>query len=95
MESFLGALGAGTNDVLAAFLGSCCGAFALTKPSVKAIVATIFVGTVVGTYVGANLPLLIGIKSNLITLSIGSLGTGGLLWLQKKVADKFFGGNGK
>jgi hypothetical protein len=95
MEQILAALGAGTGDVLAAFLGSVCAAFLLTKPTAKSIIATVFIGTVVGTYFGPNMPLLIGLKpANWITLIIGSFGTGGLLLVQDMVRKKL-NGDGK
>lgn len=88
MQQILSALGAGTNDVLAAFLGSICGAFMLPKPTAKQVVATVFIGTSVGTYVGANLPT--AFHSNVLTLVIGSFGTAGLLFLQDHVRRRFF-----
>jgi hypothetical protein len=92
MEQILAALGAGTGDVLAAFLGSVCAAFLLTKPSIKSVIATIFIGTVVGTYFGPHVPLLIGVTpANWITLIIGSFGTGGLLLVQDFVRKKLNG----
>lgn len=90
MEAMLTALGAGTNDVLAAFLGSVCGAFLLTRPTARSVLATVFVGTCVGTYFGPNMMMVIGRQpSNAFTFILGSIGTAALLaagvWLKSKL----------
>jgi len=86
MDAILGALGAGTNDVLAAFLGSICGAFMLTKPSAIQVLSTVFVGTCVGTYAGPQAMRILGQQpNNLLTLIIGSIGTFVLMWAGSKV----------
>jgi hypothetical protein len=96
MQWLLTALGAGTNDVLAAFLGSVCGAFMLTKPPPRAIVSTVFIGTCVGIYFGPNAPVMIGLKpANWITFVIGSIGTALLLAAGKWLKGKFFEGGPK
>ena len=95
MDSVLPVLGAGTNDILAAFLGSCCGAFMLTQPTPRAVIATVFIGTCVGTYFGPNIPALIGMKpANWITLVIGSIGTTVLMLAGSWFKKKFNNGNG-
>lgn len=88
MQQILTALGAGTNDVLAAFLGSICGAFMLTEPTARQVIATVVIGVCVGTYVGANVPA--ALHSNLFTFIIGSFGTVVLLYLQANVRRRFF-----
>ena len=93
MQQILAALGTGTNDVLAAFLGSICGAFMLTQPTAKAILATVFVGTCVGTYAARLMPD--ATWKGIATLIIGSLGTAGLLFGQEIVKRRWFNGDGK
>lgn len=93
MEAILAALGAGTNDVLAAFLGSVCGAFLLTKSTPRLIIGTVVVGTCVGTYFGPNTMLLIGRQpNNVITFIIGSIGMAVLAAAGNYARRKFFDG---
>ena len=88
----LAALGAGTNDVLAAFLGSVCSAFLLTKPTARTVIATVFIGTCVGTYFGPNAMMVIGKQpSNALTFIIGSVGTVALGLAGTWVKSKLFG----
>ncbi len=76
MEAVLAALGAGTNDVLAAFLGSIVAVFLLPSATQRTAISTIVIGTIAGIYFGPNLPPLIGLKpSNMITAMIGMAGT--------------------
>lgn len=96
METILAALGAGTNDLLAAFLGSVCGACVLTKPTPRAILSTVFVGTCVGTYFGPGAPAMFGTKpANWITFVIGSIGTALLLAAGNWLKGKFLEGGPK
>jgi uncharacterized protein YqgC (DUF456 family) len=93
MQTMLTALGAGTNDILAAFLGSVCGAFMLPKSTPKLIIGTVIVGTIVGTYFGPNSMLLIGKQpNNLVTLVIGSIGMAALTAAGNWIKRKFFDG---
>jgi hypothetical protein len=92
MQEFLTAIGAGTADLLWAFLGSVCGAFLLPNPTVRQVFATIFVGTCFGTCSGPNLFHMVGLQpNNLFTFLIGSGGTAALLFgqemLRKKIAN--------
>jgi hypothetical protein len=96
MQTILAALGAGTNDVLAAFLGSVCGAFMLAKSPPKLIIGTVVVGTIVGTYFGPNMMLLIGKQPNgMFTLIIGSIGMATLTTAGNWMKKKFFDGEPK
>jgi len=93
MEAVLSALGAGTNDILAAFLGSVCGTFMLSKSTPRLIVGTVFVGTCVGTYFGPNTMFLIGRPpSNVVTFIIGSIGMAVLTAAGNYAKKKFFDG---
>lgn len=93
MQAILAALGAGTNDVLAAFLGSVCGSFLLTKATPRLVVATVVVGTCVGTYFGPNTMTLIGRQpSNVITFIIGSVGMAVLTAAGNYAKRKFLNG---
>ena len=93
MEAILTALGAGTNDILAAFLGSVCGAFFLTETRPRAIIGTVFVGTCVGVYFGPNSMMLIGKPpSNVVTFIIGSIGMAALAAAGNYVKKKLFNG---
>jgi hypothetical protein len=93
MEALLTALGAGTNDVLAAFLGSICGAFLLTRATPRLIVSTVVVGTLVGTYFGPNTMAMIGRQpSNAWTFVIGSIGMAVLTAAGSYVRQKFLSG---
>ena len=96
MEWLLAALGAGTNDVLAAFLGSVCGAFLLTKTTPRLIIGTVVVGTCVGTYFGPNTMTLIGRQpSNVVTFIIGSIGMAVLAGAGNLMKRKFIDGEPK
>jgi hypothetical protein len=93
METLLIALGAGTNDVLAAFLGSICGAFLLTKATPRLIVSTVVVGTLVGTYFGPNTMAMIWRpSSNALTFVIGSIGMAVLTAAGNYARQKFLTG---
>lgn len=93
METILTALGAGPNDVLAAFLGSICGAFLLTRATARLIVATVVVGTLVGTYFGPNTMAMIGRSpSNAMTFVIGSIGMAVLTAAGNYLRQKFLSG---
>jgi uncharacterized protein YqgC (DUF456 family) len=93
MEAVLAALGAGTNDVLAAFLGSICGSFFLPEAKPRAILGTVFVGTCVGIYFGPNSMLLIGKQpSNVITFIFGSIGMAALAAAGNYLKAKLFNG---
>jgi hypothetical protein len=93
MEAILAALGAGTNDVLAAFLGSICGSFFLPDSKPRAILGTVFVGTCVGIYFGPNSMLLIGKQpSNVVTFIFGSIGMAALAAAGNYAKAKLFNG---
>lgn len=93
MDSLLAALGVGTNDVIAAFLGSVCGAFLLRSADPRAVIGTVFVGTVFGMYFGPNAMMVLGKQpNNLLTLIVGSTGMGGLTIAASWVQRKFFDG---
>jgi hypothetical protein len=92
MEAVLAALGAGTNDVLAAFLGSIVAAFLLPNQTQRTVISTVVVGTIAGIYFGPNLPPLIGLKpSNMITAMIGMAGTPLCVAAVKWITGKFSG----
>jgi hypothetical protein len=96
METFLAALGAAPNDVLAAFLGSVCGTFLLTKATPRLMIGTVVVGTCVGTYFGPNAMTLIGRSpSNVITFVIGSIGMAVLTAAGNYARQKFLSGGDK
>jgi hypothetical protein len=96
MQTILAALGAGTNDVLAAFLGSVCGAFMLAKSPPKLIIGTVVVGTCVGTYFGPNAMALLGRPpANWLTFVIGSIGMAALTATGNFIKRKFFDGDAK
>lgn len=89
MDAILAALGAGTNDLFAAFLGSVCGALMLTEPTWKTMLTTVFIGTCVGCYSAKLIPIDSAWRG-FATFIIGSFGTAGLLFGQNLVKRRFF-----
>jgi hypothetical protein len=90
MEQLFTAIGVGTNDLLWAFLGAACGAFALTQPRWKSTLVYIFIGTCVGSCAAPNMMALSGKPSNnFLTLVVGSIGPPLLLlggdWIKKRI----------
>jgi len=95
MEAILAALGAAPNDVLAAFLGSVCGTWLLTKATPRLTIGTVVVGTCVGTYFGPKAMMLIGQHpSNVITFVIGSIGMAVLQAAGNYMRQKFLSRGG-
>lgn len=90
MEQVLAIFGVGTNDLLWAFLGAACGAFALTQETWKSTLVYIFIGTCVSASAAPNMMALAGKPSNnFLTLVVGSIGPPLLLlggdWMKKRI----------